>query len=89
MRLYIQTRVRKGPFSTPSEFIRTLVREDEKRHTVHSRFAQLLDGTIATSDLTETDWISLQDLFQKHFGDRTSRASKRGRSKRARSRPTK
>src|SRR5579872_7274524 len=87
MRLYIQARVRKGPYSTPSEFIRTLIREDEKRHSVHTRLAGLLDATIRDeSNLTETDWASLERLFQGHFGTaaspKTRSSQRRGRSTR-------
>jgi antitoxin ParD1/3/4 len=83
--LYIDTRVHNGAFSTPSEFIRTLIREDEKRHAVHSRLAKLLDGTIArsgTSDLSETDWTSLQNLLQDYFGVRTTPRTQSARWKR-------
>jgi antitoxin ParD1/3/4 len=92
MRLYIEARVRNGAFSTPSEFIRTLSREDEKRHAVHSRLAGLLDGTTARSgtfDLNDTDWASLQQLLWEHFGNRASPSTKFTRQKRTGRRPAK
>jgi antitoxin ParD1/3/4 len=92
MRLYIEARVRKGAFSTPSEFIRTLIREDEKRHALYSRLTGLLDRTIArsgTSDLTETDWAFLEQLLWEHFGNRASPSTNSSRQKRNGSRPAK
>ena len=68
MRLYLQARVRSGRCSTPSEFIRTLIQEDEQSDAVHMRLAGLVERTISEkSNLTEADWASLQELLSQHF----------------------
>jgi antitoxin ParD1/3/4 len=44
LREYIETQVREGDFSTPSEYLRSLIREDQKRKAVGRIEALLLDG---------------------------------------------
>jgi antitoxin ParD1/3/4 len=44
LREYIETQVREGDFSTRSEYLRSLIREDQKRKAEGRIEALLLDG---------------------------------------------
>jgi antitoxin ParD1/3/4 len=44
LREYIESQVRQGEFSTPSEYLRSLIREDQKRKAVGRIEALLLEG---------------------------------------------
>jgi antitoxin ParD1/3/4 len=44
LREYIESQVRQGDFSTPSEYLRSLIREDQKRKAVGRIEALLLEG---------------------------------------------
>jgi antitoxin ParD1/3/4 len=54
LREYIETQVREGDFSTPSEYLRSLIREDQKRKAVGRIEALLLDG-LASGEPSEVD----------------------------------
>ena len=41
---YLESQVKEGGYSTPSEYIRTLVREDQKRRAEQTLEALLLEG---------------------------------------------
>ena len=44
LREYIESQVRQGDFSTPSEYLRSLIREDQKRKAVGRIEVLLLEG---------------------------------------------
>ena len=44
LREYIEAQVRKGDYSTPSEYLRSLIREDQKRKAVGRIEALLIEG---------------------------------------------
>jgi antitoxin ParD1/3/4 len=54
LREYIEAQVREGDFSTPSEYLRSLMREDQKRQAVGRIEAHLLEG-LASGEPTEVN----------------------------------
>jgi len=44
LRKYIESQVRSSGYSTPSEYVRTLIREDQKRKALERIEALLLEG---------------------------------------------
>ncbi len=61
MKQFVETQVRRGSYSTPSEYIRALVREDEKQKARERLEAQILEGL--RSPASESDaqaWAELK-----------------------------
>jgi len=58
MKEYIETQVQKGAFSTPSEYMRTLVREDQKHRQEQKLEALLLESLESGEpvDITPEFW---------------------------------
>jgi antitoxin ParD1/3/4 len=44
LKYYVEAQVRAGGYSTPSEYVRTLIREDRKRKTEEALEKALLEG---------------------------------------------
>ena len=44
LRKYVEVRVKSSGFSTPSEYVRSLIREDQKRKALERIEAVLLEG---------------------------------------------
>ena len=77
MRVYIEEQTATGGYSTASEFVRTLIREDQKRKTKERIDTLLLDG-LASGEakmLTQRDW---EDVRRQVRG-RTRKRAKSGR----------
>lgn len=51
---YVEDRTKNGGFSTPSEFVRNLVRDDQKRHAEEKLEALLLEGLRSGESITFT-----------------------------------
>lgn len=61
LKRFVDTQVAKGRYSTASEYIRDLIRADEKRKAEEALEAKLLEGlNSAESDLTPADWRELR-----------------------------
>lgn len=58
MKEYIETQVQEGAFSTPSEYMRALVQEDQKRHQQQKLEAMLLESLESGEpvDITPEFW---------------------------------
>lgn len=58
MKEYIETQVQEGSFSTPSEYMRTLVREDQKRQQQQKLESKLLESLESGEpvDITPEFW---------------------------------
>jgi antitoxin ParD1/3/4 len=54
LREYIETQVRERDYSTPSEYLRSLIREDQKRKAVGRIEALLIEG-LASGETIEVN----------------------------------
>jgi len=71
MREFIESRVTEGGFSTASEYIRELIREDQKRKAKEKVDALLLEGLRSeASDMTREDWEELKRRVWERHGKR-------------------
>lgn len=59
MKQFVEAQVRRGSYSTPSEYIRALVREDEKQNARERLEAQILEGLSSPASETQ-DWAELK-----------------------------
>jgi antitoxin ParD1/3/4 len=69
MRAYVDAQVAQGGFSTASEYIRQLVREDQKRAAKERLESLLMEGVESgpASEMTAADWDELrQRVWQRH-----------------------
>jgi antitoxin ParD1/3/4 len=69
MRAYVDQQVTEGGFSTASEYIGQLVREDQKRAAKQRLEALLMEGIESgpPSEMTSADWDELrQRVWQRH-----------------------
>jgi antitoxin ParD1/3/4 len=58
---FVEAQVRRGSYSTPSEYIRALVREDERQKARERLEAQILEGLRSPASERETqDWAELK-----------------------------
>ena len=67
---YVEDQVGQGGFSTPSEYLRSLVREDQRRKTEHRLEALLLEGVEsgAPIEITPEHWErKRQTLIERHL----------------------
>ncbi|MBI4584321.1 MAG: type II toxin-antitoxin system ParD family antitoxin [Planctomycetes bacterium] len=61
MRKWIEARVAEGRFSSASEYLRSLVREDQKRTADEQLEKLLLEGLESTStEMTPEDWKEIR-----------------------------
>lgn len=58
LRKYIESQVKSSGYSTPSEYVRTLIREDQKRKGLERLEALLLEGVSsgAPVEVNRTYW---------------------------------
>ena len=67
MKLFIKSKLRDGRFSTPSEYIRSLVRSDQEENE-HRELEALVRnglGVRELPELTKKDWAAVQALVYK------------------------
>ena len=64
LKAYIQDRVGEGHFSNPSDYIRSLVREDQQRQA-RQRLERLLAEGIASGDPVAADDAYWADLLRE------------------------
>jgi|SRR5579862_904187 len=81
MKDFIEAKVREGTFSTPSEYIRSLIRTDQERVSLRSLEAFIRGGFRGRDlpQLDDEDWRTIQAFVV----ERTAAKQKNGRSKRA------
>jgi len=61
MRAYVDRQVKRGGYSTTSEYLRELIREDQRRKAREELEAQLLEGLESeTSEMTDEDWETIR-----------------------------
>ena len=69
MRAYVDQQVAQGGYSTASEYIRQLVREDQKRAAKERLEVLLMEGIESgpSREMTAADWEELrQRVWQRH-----------------------
>ena len=69
MRTFIEQKVAQGGYSTASEYVRQLVREDQKRAAQERLEALLLEGIESgpAHEMTADDWNELRRrVWQRH-----------------------
>lgn len=69
MRAFIEQKVAQGGYSTASEYIRQLVREDQKRAAQQRLDALLIEGIESGPpvEMTANDWAELRRrVWQRH-----------------------
>jgi antitoxin ParD1/3/4 len=66
---FIDSRVKAGGYSSVSEYVRDLVREDQKRQARENLEALLLEATRsgAGGEFTKADWEALRRELSKRF----------------------
>jgi len=76
MRTFIENEVKRGAYSTPSEFIRALVRADQKRKAEDRLEQLLLEGLKSgkATPMRKKDWAELR---RRVFEGREERARRR------------
>ena len=83
MKAFIEEEVKRGRFSTPSEFVRALVREKQEARLREDLELQLLEGLRSgkPTAMTAKDWdeIRARVLGGKGKGERKSKKTSSGR----------
>jgi antitoxin ParD1/3/4 len=74
---YVDEQVGSGRYSTISEYVRDLIRDDEKRKVHEKLEAMLLDGIQSSepTQMTREDWDEIRKEALKQFEARKSRKS--------------
>lgn len=77
MRAFIEEQTHSGDFSTASEYVRSLIREDQKHKAQERLETLLLEGLESgeATPMTPKDWQEVRRHLQRRLGER----SKRGR----------
>jgi len=72
MKEYIETQVQEGAFSTPSEYMRALVREDQKRQQQQKLEAKLLESLESGEpvDITPEFWEQRRQTLMNRMKER-------------------
>ena len=74
---FIDEQVGSGRYSSVSEYVRDLVREDEKRKAQEKLEAMLMEGiqSGAPTEMTRTDWQEIRSEAFKQFEARKAKKS--------------
>ena len=72
MRTYVEEQVAKGGYGTVSEYIRELIRQDQKRYAQEHLEALLLEGlnSGAATAITEQDWADIRASVRQKLAQR-------------------
>ena len=72
---FVDSRVKTGGYSSVSEYVRDLVREDQKRQTQENLEALLLEATRSGPgrEFTKADWEALRRELAKRLAKRSSK----------------
>ena len=67
MKTFIKAKLREGRFSTPSEYIRSLIRSDQETSDQRELEAFVRRGVLVKElpELSEKDWASVEALIVK------------------------
>jgi antitoxin ParD1/3/4 len=61
MKRFVEEQVEKGGYSTPSEYVRTLIRQEQAKAERQALEAKLLAGLESpVSEMTAEDWAALR-----------------------------
>jgi len=73
MKDFVERQVNHGGYSSSSEYVRALIRDEQKRLAQAALEAKLLDGMAsgASSELTRQDWEQLRHNLMKHHERRS------------------
>lgn len=71
---YVAKQVKRGGFSTPSEYVRSLVREDQKRRAEENLEALLLEGVNSgeSIEISPAYWEKKRRLLAAHRRRKTA-----------------
>lgn len=74
MKEYIETQVQEGSYSTPSEYMRALVREDQKRRQQQKLESMLLESLESGEpvDITPEFWEQRRQALLQRMQERQS-----------------
>ena len=73
MKDFVDRQVSRGGFSSVSEYIRALVREEQKRQASEKLESQLLEGLNSEgSEMTRADWDELKQRVRERHGRRNA-----------------
>ena len=72
---FVDSRVKTGGYSSVSEYVRDLVREDQRRQTQETLEALLLEATRSGPgrEFTKADWEALRRELAKRLAKRSSK----------------
>ena len=75
MRAFIDEQTKSGGYSTASEYVRALVREDQKRRAEERLEALLLEGLDSgeAEKLTAEEWEAVRRQVHRRVGERRKR----------------
>ena len=70
MKAFIEAQMSKEGYASASEFLRTLIREEQRRRAKRELEAKLLEGLQGPAvEMTADDWDSImQEAAQRHAG---------------------
>jgi antitoxin ParD1/3/4 len=76
MRAYVEERVTSGGYGTASEYIRSLIRADQKRQGTERLEALLLEGLDSgtATPMTERDWADIRAEVQEKVAQRQEKS---------------
>jgi len=77
MRAFIEEQTKGGGYSTASEYVRALIREDQKRQNEERLEALLLEGLESgqAERLTRGDWEEVRQEVRRRLGERRKRGA--------------
>ncbi len=77
MKEFVDVQVGSGRYSSVSEYVRDLIRDDEKRKAQEKLEAILMEGIQSgePTDMTRQDWSNIRSAALKQFEARKSRKS--------------
>ena len=84
LRRYVDERAASGAFSTPSEYVRHLIREDRERENDRRLEALLLEGLSSgpATNMTSADWRDVRETLRETLARRRGHGSKKKTSTR-------
>lgn len=83
LRAYIDERVERGDFSTPSEFVRALIRADRDRDSQRRLEQLLLEGLDSgpATEMTAEDWEDIRSTVRGRLAERREDGRKKRKRK--------
>lgn len=77
MKTYIEEQVASGDYGTLSEYIRELIRQDQKRKAQERLESLLLEGLDSgfTTPMTAQDWEQIRQVVREKIAQRQNRTN--------------